>query len=629
MNLAQKELPRKNESLESGVARLILVWISSVFALLTVLTHLAQMTGMSFGTYSIIGVVVALIATFVVLRFEIPRITSVGIKADPRLTGMFAACCLFSAFLCLASYRPDRDDCHYLPNAVYHLENPDEPMGFAVHFMEFGEEPFVSYHRASIPFEYVQAIAARVANTHLLTVYYILAPALFGVMISLAWFYLLSRFTDSGSAAVFGVLIICLCLVLMGRTHWSYGNYAFNRIVQGKTVVFMVGIPLFVALTVDFFRSPGLRNWMYLLALSAALVGCSVASAVLIPMLALVLAVAGSLSYVSGGKLRLLHGIRYLCSQLYPVAYAISIFFLSRGQVGSESILNEGWPRTFHVHADRVIGDPLARGFLIAGTAISVLFLRGRNRLFLIVWFALTAGLYLNPKVAPLVIEHLTSPNLYWRVFYLLPFPLVIGLSGAALVSLLENRRTIWRVLIPTTVTALLLLAHLPESSPSVFRGDPSKPPRTTLLRMPNYKIAKLSVTRKILDASPPGGVMLAPWWISGTAAVLTAKHKHICYRRDGMLLWFEGEGRTIEAKRRTIASQFLGGEVTRESRRGGWNSVAWILERYPDITCVVARNTVVEAKRHRLEERLRQWGFTKKAEADYMVVFTRRESER
>jgi len=628
MNVVQNRLPPKLESFESGIAGLILVWIASVFALLTVLTHLAQLTGMSFSLYSIIGVVVALIASFVVLRFEIPKITSGETNADPQVGGMLLACCLFCALLCLTSYRPDRDDCHYVPNAVYYLENPDEPMGFAVHFMEFGEEPFVSYHRASIPFEYVQAIAARVTGTHLLTIYYILAPALFGIMIPLAWFYLLSRFTNSGSAAVFGVLIICLCLVLMGRTHWSYGNYAFNRIVQGKTVVFTIGVPLFVALTVDFFRSPGLRNWLYLLALSAALVGCSVASAVLIPMLALVLAIAGGISYVSGVTMKAYHAVRYLSSLLYPGVYAISILLFSVGQVGSDSILNKGWPRTFHVHADRVIGDPLLRGFLIAGTVISVIFLRGRNRLFLVVWFALTAGFYLNPKVAPLIIEHLTSPNLYWRVFYLLPFPLVIGLSGAALVSLLRNRRTIWRVLIPATVTALLLLAHLPDSSPSVFRGDPSKPPRTTLLRMPGYKIAKLSVTRKVLDVSPPDGVMLAPWWISGTAAVLTAKHKHICYRRDGMLLWFEGEGRTTEAKRRTIASQFLGGEATRESRRGGLNSVAWLLERYPKITCIVARDTVAEAKGRRLEGLLRQWGFTKKTEAGYMVVFTRPESE-
>ena len=628
MNVVQNRLPPKPESFESGIARLILIWIATVFALLTVLTHLAQITGMSFGRYVIIGVVVAVIATFLVLRFEIPKITSGETNADPRVSGMLLACCLFCALLCLTSYRPDRDDCHYLPNAVYYLENPDEPMGFAIHFMEFGGEPFVSYHRASIPFEYTQAMAARAAHLNLLTIYYVLGPALFGIMIALAWFYLLTRWADSGPAAVFGVLMICLCLLLMGKTHWSYGNYAFNRIFQGKTVVFAIGIPFFVALTIDFFRSKGFRNWLYLLALSAALVGCSVASAVLVPMLALVLAVAGSLSYVTGVRPRLLYGISYLCSQLYPAVYAISVFFLSRGQVGSESILNKGWPRTFHGHADRVIGDPLVTMFLIVGTTISVVFLRGRNRLFLIIWFALMAGFYLNPKVAPFVIEHLTSPNLYWRVFYLLPFPLVIGLSGAALVSLLRNRRRIWRILAPTAVTTLLLFAHLPDSSSSVFRGDPSKPPRTTLLRMPGYKIAKLSVTSEILEASPPGGVMLAPWWISGTAAVLTSKHKHICFRRDGIRLWFEGEGRTNEAKRRTIASQFLAGEATRESRRGGLNSVVWILERYPEITSVVARNTVVETRHRRLEKLLQEWGFTNKSRAEYMIVFSRPDSE-
>jgi hypothetical protein len=614
-----------DEALETEISRVILVWAASVFAVLTVLTHLAQIFGIRFSIYAILGVSIAAVMTVVVWYAEIRRIKDNRSSADYPTAAILLACCLFSVFLCLASYRPDTDDCFYVPNVVYYLQNPGEPMGFAIHYIESGGQPFVSYHRGSIPFEYVQGITAYVGHLHFLTIYYLIAPALIGFMIPLVWYYSLSRFVRSPRATVFGTVVICLCLLLMGGAHRSFGNFAFNRIFQGKTVVLAVAIPLFAALSVDYFRAPSMRSWLYLLALSTAMVGCTVAAAMLVPLLAIVLALAGSIAYVSGVKTKIERGFWYMCSLAYTAAYAVSILLYSTKEVGSESALNVTWPATYAGHLKFVLSDPAAIVFMTVGTIGSVVFLKGRDRRFLIAWFAATVVLYLNPLVAPFMIEHVTSPNIYWRLFYLLPFPLVIGLSVAAPATMLEGRSRAWRVCVPGALILLLLLAHLPQSSPSVFRSgtmifENRLPRPPTDIRWPGYKVANLALTRKILEACPPEGTMLAPQKISTVAAMLTARYTHICYRFDGIRMWFETGGRKNESDLRMSASQCLRGRVSFK----GLRSVESLVKRYPQINVVVAQEKAIAASNGYLDRFLSGQGFVVSGQVGDMLVLSR-----
>jgi len=98
----------------------------------------------------------------------------------------------------------------------------------------------------------------------------------------------------------------------MGEQHRSFGNFAFNRIFQAKAVLLAVGLPLFGALTIDFFQSPDKRNWLYLFSASVATAGLSNSAAVLIPLLAVVLAASCSLSYVPTMKARVITTFKYL-----------------------------------------------------------------------------------------------------------------------------------------------------------------------------------------------------------------------------------------------------------------------------------------------------------------------------
>jgi len=435
-------------------------------------------------------------------------------------------------------------------------------------------------------------------------------------MIPLVWFYVISRFNFPSRVAIAGAFFICLSLLLMGEQHRSFGKFAFNRIFHGKTVLLAVGIPLFVAFTVDFFRSPSVRRWLYLFITSVAMVGCSNSAAVLIPLLASVLFIACFVSYVPNISSGLLRGFYYLCTLFYPALYAGSILLLSLDQVGKDSIVHRGFPITFLGHFKLVLYGPTVGLFLVFGTILAIVFAQTRHRRFLITWIVLLIVCYLNPLVSPILIKYVTSPNIYWRLFYLYPFPLVVGLSAAGLALRLENKSPKWRRIIFGTVTALLLAAHLPASSSSVFRHGP----RITRLSVPRYKAVNLHQARKVLALAPPPGTMLAMPAVSHSLPMLSSKYPQMRIRTDGILLWLDQRGRKYEAIHRIKASEFLGGRTSKE----GLNSLVWVIHRYPQIRSVVADRRVAHSNNSYLFRLLEKLGFTEHKFTNELVVFIR-----
>lgn len=584
-------------------------------ASLTVLTHSAQIGGMSFSIYALVGTCAAIIVTTFVLWCEIPKhALSVLAKQRTATLGLLV-CGLMGTCLSLASFRPNIDDAHYVPNAVYYVEHPYEPMGFKIHFVDSGGEPFISYHFGSLPFEYAQGIVAHMAHINLLTVYYLLTPALFGFMIPLVWFYAISRFSFPSRAALAGAFIICLSLLLMGEHRRSFGNFAFNRIFQGKTVLFAVGLPMFAALTIDFFRTPSRRRWLYLFVTSVAMVGFSSCAAILIPMLAFLLAGACCFSFVPNVRSRILHAFCYFCALIYPALYAVSFLVFSSQQLGGESIAHETLPTTYLGNAERVLGGPVVIPFLIIGIVLTMVFLRGRGRRFLVIWIVLLFVSFLNPFAKTFITKHITTPSIYWRLFYLLPFPLVVGLSSAALALRLENKSLKWRLIIFATVTVLLLGAHLLPSSSSVFRGNPRA---RTRLDMPKYKVANLDQTRGLLAAAPPAGTMLAVPSVSCTLPMLTAKYPQISVRPLSINMWMAERGTLEEAIHRTRAQFFLNGETNKEN----FDSLVWVIRRHPQIRSIVAARPVAEINDSYLFSFLHKFGFTKHRIVLDLVVF-------
>ncbi len=607
------------------LVRLLLILVVSIGAAMTVVTHVAQISGVSFSAYAVIGICVSATVATLVLWSGASKHLFLAVTMRNGTALVVLACALMGAALTLVSYRPSMDDAYYVPNAVYYLEHVNEPMSFKVHFLDSGGEPFISYHRFSIPFEYSQAVVAYIFGMQFLTVYHLLVPWLFGFMVPLVWFYLISRFSFPSRAAITGAVLICLSLLLMGEQHRSFGCFAFDRIFQGKTVLLAIIVPFFVALTIDFFRVPSRRNWLWLFVTSVTAVGLSTTAAVLMPLLASVLCISGCSCYAPKMRTALLRGFCYLCSLFYPALYALSILLLSVSQLGSDTTINRGWPVTFLGQARFVLGGPAVTLSMVMGTILAIGLLKNRDRRFLVIWLVLMLVLYLNPIIAPFIIEHITTPNIYWRLFYLLPFPLVIGLSGAGISLRLEAVKPTVRRLVFGAVATMLLVAHLVPGSPSLFRRQPGHG-RATKLLLPGYKVPHLSTVRKVLSLAPPHGTMLAPQVVSCSLPLLTSNYPQIVIRGPAISMLMAERGLEDEATQRIRAAHFLGREIRGQNAitKENLNSFIWVIRNCPQIKSVVASRKAAKAYDSYVFRFLDEYGFTEHRRAGKLVVFMR-----
>ncbi len=419
--------PQVSSPILSGT-RTCLAWAMSILASCTVLGHVSQVAGISFQAFSwaLAVLTVAVTAGFVAVKG--PSLLERYEEVDKLTLFSLLLISLVGALLGLLSFRPDPDDFYYAPNAVYYLKNPGASMGFIVHFIQ-SESPIISrVWGTSLPYEYARAAVAYITGADFLTVYYFFTSTLVGGIIPLSYFYLLAQLTNSIHKAVFGTFVAVALVLFMGDTHRAPGNFAFVRAFQGKTLLIAAGIPLFSGATLEFFREASVRAWILLFVTATGLIGATASTAVLLLALASVLAFAVLLTRRMY-KETIRKWVPYGASLLYVVSYAILLVIFSTNDLGVESPVNEGWPTTFWGHAGFFldIKQPVTPVLVLVGTVVALIYGIGRGAYFVALWCIFAVSFYINPLVSNFYISELTSPNIYWRLFYIYPVIPILG----------------------------------------------------------------------------------------------------------------------------------------------------------------------------------------------------------
>lgn len=535
--------------------RLFLRWFTFSLAAHTLLTHAFQVRGWPFRSLAWCSAAAVLATTAWVACAALRRskCSRSGIDrwACALAVGLAALCALMGS----TSSRPDTDDYYYVPAAVHALEHPDEPMGFQVRGLipPPGEE-LVSYNfSTSLPFEYASAVAAWWTGFDYLTIYYVWMPALVSALIAVAYLHLAGQLGLDPLATVLGVAVGVAFLLSMGETHWCYGNFAFARAFHGKTLLLAAGIASFGAGTIEFLRTPRLTSWIALGATATALLGCTSSTIVLLPMLSLVLGLA-TLA-VRGLSLR---SLGLVCIQGLSLAYvlAYAAVYLATGTaegLGVDSAVNAGFPRTYAGHVGLMVDVSAPVWPFVALIAALVYFrwARREERVFAGVWIAACLALFLNPLAASFLIEHATSPNIYWRLFYLLPVPAFVAAAAALALDRVSARRG--RQLAAASglvLVSLVLQLALPRTS--VLRQAGIGAPRFKL--PPDH----LADARAIVDLPAPPGGMMAPPHVAGIVPMLTSSHPQILRRGEAECLWLDGGRLGARTVQRLRATQFV-----------------------------------------------------------------------
>jgi hypothetical protein len=437
--LCRKSMPRPAPGPESGPdepggAGGPIIWVLRLAvlaaALVTAVSFAARPDVLRLWWSSVI--VLGLAAAVYCLR-ETPQIvTAERGRWSEMLLWMLAAA---AVVVTLISHRPDDDDAFYVNVAAAAADAPGRALlsedtmhgisGLPLHL------PIYRVHS----YELFNGAVSYLTGIPPLYSFHWLSASLAALLIPLAHARLFRILTPRWWLATVATLVFIL--IAVGETHRWYGNFAFVRLWQGKSIFLSVFLPLVYAYALRFAARPNLGHWIMLTAAQIAAVGCNSSALWVAPASAAMALCAAVRPSLQGVKTLI---VGTLCS-----AYVLAAAWLAKASV--EGVFNfaglggggtvESGPLLSWAMVT-VLGDgrvlivaivALLAAWVFAPTALA-------RRFAIIVPLAAFVGL-LNPYIAAWVRVNVTGPS-YWRSLWALPVPIMMAL-------LLTSPLYLWR----------------------------------------------------------------------------------------------------------------------------------------------------------------------------------------
>lgn len=548
-------------SLSVVVVETLLLALVLILGSNTLVTLLSQWAGLTFRTYTLISLLTGLACLAASVIISLREIQQARERDYGRLAGLFLLG-MVCAMLASVIKTTNGDNQFYVSNALYFLDHPNEPMDFAIHFLvpSPGKTIISPIQGTSLSFDYLRAVLASSLNLKFLdTFYFFGVPAAF--MLPVVYFLLMHQFSKDAGQALTGATF-CVALVLISLDNGniitspngrSIGKLAIWYSYYGKFIFLTVGIPLFVALSMKFLALPSMKNWVFLVATSIAFAGMSTTALLLMPILASILLMAAVLSmtptlgYLQNWRGILLSGVAYLSSVGVLIVYTLYLIFWTRGgDVGGDSFTLPGQvtfiEHLWHFSNPKFLFTPL----LMAASIILVLvYLRGQLRIFLLSWAALLIIFFLNPPATAILIDRVVPRNIYWRLFYLVPYPISLALV------LIDRSARQWKTHAALAI-GMLAVGVVAQGVVANRQGIISLSPT-------EYHDPGRSVAQRIVDVAP-AGPMLAPRGLSRLITMLDGFHPQISIRHDGMEFWLDPEDASLRVK----AAGLVNGDMNR-----------------------------------------------------------------
>lgn len=416
--------------------------------------------------------------------------------------------------LALSTHRYDVDDAFYVNLAVAAADAPTQPIlvGDTLHGIP-GLPLHLPVYRAH-SWEMWNAALSWLTGLPAIACFHLLSSALaaFLVPLSLAR---LARWLAPGTwlAVVFATLVV---LVSAGDAHRWYGNFAFVRIWQGKSVFLWVFLPLVAAYAVEFARRPSAGVFARLAAAQIAAVGCTSSAFWAAPATALAaLACAipltrrglrtltiGALAsvYVLGAGLVVKGEWDAWRTQRRPTTSAAPAASAARSPAAPQAQRGTDLGRALWL---LTADSPLRIAILAAAASAWACCPPGLGRRYAIVVPLAVLLVLLNPYAGDWMKRNAIGPS-YWRGLWALPVPLLLGLALTGSLAWSGRWRVAGRVAAPL---ALALFAVAVPSVPGLGTGNDVEFdwPRLKVRNPPH------AWARALHDAVEPGTIVVAP----------------------------------------------------------------------------------------------------------------------
>jgi hypothetical protein len=599
------------------LAEQLAVLVTAALALWSALATFSTFAGLSFRTLCLVYTVALPLGLLLLIRYPLAshRYPDEPVREAAIARWMLLGLCLLGAALAFLEHHPNADDGYYFGGrTIYFLAHPEATLDLEHHHHALLDwpllYPLVLLQQVSLLWSYLGFVTGLPG----LAVLHYVAAALGGFLLPLAWYLVLSRFVRSPLAAVTGTAAIVACLCLDGVTTRSFGAIGFPAVRLGKGLLMAGFVPIFVAFSRDWFERPGAQNAVKLCLVTIACAGLSDSALFLLPVLAAFLASGCFLARgPSFATAKLLAGYFASLAWLYGIgAYVLAV--VDRSDMAHLGF-GYGFPGSFSGQLALVFGDPPGPFlwiYLLAMAVAWVGFRDGKERAFLAGWM-LAAIALLNPLLFPLVTSYLTSYNAFWRLFYLPPFLLAVGIAIAGLVVWLGARKPAHHVLAVALLLGVAALGSLvaPFSSGTVFGRIP--------LAVTGYKIdADLQEDIRLILAHADPGATLAPLHYSAVIPLFTDQLPQVAVR--GFMLRHaaiaNGEPELAESRMRAV------GFVSGRASPGAAQDLEVLLSREELENVVVSARVAARPELLRL---MRQYGFQRVLRQPRFALYVRR----
>ena len=347
----------------------------------------------------------------------------------------------FAVVLTLVSHRPDADDAFYINVAVSAADAPQRPLlaGDTMHGIPGLPVTLPVYRVHS--YELFNGALAYLTGIPAIYCFQWLSAACAALLVPLAHAKLFRILTPRRWLA--SVATLLFILVAAGEVHRWYGNFAFVRMWQGKSIVVSVFMPLVYAYALRFGVRPNMRDWTMLMAAQIAAVGASSSALWVAPLgatMALCCAVRPSRRAVAVVLLGMLASV-YVLVAASLVRTSLGARFEGAVVASPEGVVVAPPEQSAAI---AILGDSRLLVFAIAALLAGWVFVpAGLARRFAVVMPLAVAVGVLNPYLADWVVANVTGPS-YWRSMWALPLPIIMAMVLTAALELGRGRSGQW-----------------------------------------------------------------------------------------------------------------------------------------------------------------------------------------
>ena len=346
-----------------------------------------------------------------------PHVTSDD-NTDKHATWVFLLVVVAAVCVTLFASRPDADDAFYRSISATLLRYPQQPVLLHDTLYRLPDGPILlQFYRLS-NYDVLVAALARLTGVDHLVIAYLGLPSLFAAFSVLGWAYLLRRIVPARWPWV--LLILFLVVLALGEVHRDYGNFAFVRLFQGKSILVTGMVPVVAGSALRFARYGGTRHWLLLFAAEVAALGVS-ASALFVAPAAAALGLAGGWSMNAASSRRFALG---MLASTYVFGAGWAMASVTHG--GQALVSSSPMPGVLPI-LDDTWGGWSTRLLLVALLAAWA-FVREPQRA-----RYLSAGAFffllavLDPYTVRIVADHFVGVRTYWRLTWALPLPLFLA----------------------------------------------------------------------------------------------------------------------------------------------------------------------------------------------------------